>query len=172
VSTVSEVRTHLKKSGFNEQNSIGMQNVIWNHVNDDVLPLLLKRPIRKDGTLMEVPELRMHIITAVMNDEFVLRPRVSDGRPVDPEYRKKVARLLDCQYDSATGLLVPNELSTDPKEVQKYVPGATIGGLGRRYAFEGDAPKPIVDKPESAADTSKPETRSAPPKVGFSPMHA
>lgn len=169
VSTFNEIRNHDKKSIYNDKNSIGMQDVIWNHVYDDVLPLLLKRPIKTDKhtgakTLMEIPEIRMHMITAVMNDEFVLRPRVSDGREVPHEYRKKVARLLDCQYDDATGLLIPNEYPTNPAEVAKRIPGATIGGLGRRYAFEGDAPRPEADK--------RPETRLAPPKVGFSPATA
>lgn len=130
VSITSEVIGHVRKGSYARRDAIDMQNVIWNHVYDDVLPILLKRPLKEDGTLMEVPEVRKQML-GIMNDEYILKPS-PDGRPVDHNTRRKIARLLDCQYDEGTSKLVLNEdrfgkrYIVDPVSLPKLATGPEL----------------------------------------------
>ncbi len=108
MNTFSEINGHIRRGRHIREDAIGMQAVIWNHVYDDVLPILLKRPIKDDGTVMEIPEVRGQLI-GIMNDEYVLKRSPDGKREVNHDTRRKIARLLDCDYHEATGKLVRNE---------------------------------------------------------------
>jgi hypothetical protein len=114
MSISSEIMGHMRKGKYVREDAANMQNVIWDHVNNDMLPILLRRPIKNDGTVMEIPELRPHLI-GIMNDEFVKKPRATPdsnnngNTQVNWAAREKIARLLDCQIHPVTKDLIPNE---------------------------------------------------------------
>lgn len=130
VSTASEISSYMRKGKHVKEDAANMQNLIWDHVNNDIVNILKNRPIQDNGEVLENPVLRGHLV-GVMNDDLVLKPRVipnpdTGQHEVNHDARRIVARLLDCQYDETTGKLKLNE------EV-----------FGRRYAT---APAPLEPK--------------------------
>ena len=157
MSITSEVIGHFRKGKYVKEDAAGMQNVIWDHVNNDMLPILLKRPIKDDGTVMEIAELRPHLI-GIMNDEYVKKPRVTPdpnnggNTQVNWDARRKIARLLDCQIDPATQDLVPNEKAFkknryDPNEPDR--PRRLVDDV-RLPVLEEKAPTPKIQAPAPA----------------------
>lgn len=150
MSISSEIMGHVRKGKYVKEDAAGMQNVIWDHVNNDMLPILLKRPIKDDGTVMEIPELRPHLI-GIMNDEYVKKPRATPdtnrggNTEVNWDARRKIARLLDCHIDPVTMDLVPNEerdlKTTGQLRPRTLVPAVPLPKLEEAEPQKAAAPK-------------------------------
>lgn len=159
VSTCNEIRKLIRDSDRTREDTTMLQTVMWEHVNDKLLGLLTKRAVRDDGTIYELDQARDRLIGAV-NDPYVMKrhPDPKSDRQPDPETRKKLARLLDCQIDEETGKIVKNE---DCKDINPNGYRYKIGDTFSPTPLRWDPPE--TKEPESKA--SAPPTPPAPAMV-------